>query len=109
MSTAPKVDLFADISLSQNEFWNQAIQSEVQKLTKSHESDVFLNKETSSNESDDSENIEIVKEIPRISLDFLIQGETHDFEVHSIPNINQHTNPTSRLTHILEMTSVKGC
>ena len=98
MSTNSDVDLFADINIPQKDFWEQISFKATQKSNpESQIRDVVLKLEpisdtdtsVDSDESVNSDNdIKEIFEKKTVAQDFLIQGDAHNFKVHSIPHKN---------------------
>ena len=75
MSINKEIDIFLDIiGVPQKEFWDKILYKETQKSSPTLNGNSPLKKETDSHNSDD-EDIKIVKEVPAIPPDLILQGE----------------------------------
>ena len=83
MSSKLEVDLFADINLPEEDFWENFLNKNTQKSPTTLSGNSPLKKKTDSETSDDNDEIEIVKEVPGIPPDLILQGESSKIEVHS--------------------------
>jgi predicted RNA-binding protein len=94
MSTKSEVDLFKDIEIPKS-FWDTILNKDTQKSSSSSSLNGKspLKKETIPAINDEDEEIIIVKEVPAIPPDLVIQGESSEIEVHSrLYNQNPITN-----------------
>ena len=81
MSMNKEIDIFSDIiRVPKEEFWEKIQYNETQKSQQTLIGNSPLKKETHSNSSEDEE-IKIVKEVPAIPSDLIIQGEEIEIEV----------------------------
>ena len=83
MSTKTEVDLFADIDIPEEDFWERILNKDTQKSPATLNGNSPLKKETDSDISDEDDDIKIVKEVPGIPPDLIIQGKSSKIEVHS--------------------------
>ena len=75
-------DIFSDIiGVPKEEFWEKILYKETQKSQTTPIGNSPLKKETDSNSNEDEE-IKILKEVPAIPPDLIIQGEEIEIEVH---------------------------
>jgi hypothetical protein len=94
MSTKSEVDLFKDIEIPKS-FWDIILNKDTQKSSSSSSLNGYspLKKEIIPAINDEDEEITIVKEVPAIPPDLVIQGEFCEIEVHSrLYNQNPITN-----------------